>query len=36
MFDNPFWFAAEGALVGLVIGYLATWFGGEGPETAGR
>ena len=27
---SPFWFTAEGALVGLVIGYLATRFGGEG------
>ncbi len=33
---SPFWFALEGALVGLVIGWLATRFGGEGPETAGR
>lgn len=30
---SPFWFALEGALVGLVIGYLATRIGGEGPET---
>ncbi|MCB2263074.1 MAG: hypothetical protein LGR52_09070 [Candidatus Thiosymbion ectosymbiont of Robbea hypermnestra] len=30
---SPFWFVAEGALVGLVIGYLATRFGGEGSET---
>lgn len=33
---SPFWFALEGALVGLLIGYLATRFGGEGPETVGR
>ena len=33
---SPFWFAAEGAVVGFVIGYLATRFGGEGPATAGR
>jgi len=33
---SPFWFAAEGAVVGLVIGYLATRFGGEGKETVGR
>lgn len=32
---SPFWFVAEGAVVGLVIGYLATRAGGEGPETAG-
>ena len=33
---SPFWFALEGALVGLIIGWLATRFGGEGPETAGH
>lgn len=27
---SPFWFAAEGAFVGLIIGWLATKFGGEG------
>ena len=32
---SPFWFVAEGALVGLVIGYFATRAGGEGPEIAG-
>jgi hypothetical protein len=31
--QSPFWFAAEGAVVGLLIGYFATKFGGEGPET---
>lgn len=31
--QSPFWFMGEGAIVGLVIGYLATRFGGEGPET---
>jgi len=35
-FSSPFWFVAEGAVVGLVIGYAATRVGGEGPETAGR
>jgi hypothetical protein len=35
LFTSPFWFVAEGALVGLVIGYAATRVGGEGPETAG-
>ena len=30
---SPFWFVLEGAVVGWVIGYLATRFGGEGPET---
>jgi hypothetical protein len=33
---SPFWFTAEGALVGLIIAYFATRFGGEGPEIAGR
>lgn len=30
---SPFWFVAEGALVGLLIGYAATKLGGEGKET---
>ncbi len=30
---SPFWFALEGALVGLLIGFFATKFGGEGRET---
>ena len=34
--NSPFWFVAEGAVVGLIIGYVATRFGGEGVETAGR
>jgi hypothetical protein len=29
---SPFWFTAEGAVVGLIIGYVATRFGGEGKE----
>lgn len=29
---SPFWFVAEGAIVGFVIGYLATRFGGEGKD----
>lgn len=33
---SPFWFVAEGALIGLAIGYAATTAGGEGPETAGQ
>jgi hypothetical protein len=33
---SPFWFVLEGAIVGLLIGYLATRFGGEGKETVGR
>ncbi|MDH3668263.1 MAG: hypothetical protein OEN23_15145 [Paracoccaceae bacterium] len=36
VFTSPFWFVAEGAVVGLVIGFAATRLGGEGPETAGR
>jgi hypothetical protein len=35
-FTSPFWFVAEGAVIGLVIGYACTRIGGEGPETAGR
>lgn len=31
--QSPFWFVAEGAIVGLIIGYAATRCGGEGPET---
>lgn len=34
--SSPFWFTAEGALVGLVIGYFATRFGGEGKDTVGQ
>ena len=33
---SPFWFTVEGAIVGLLIGYLATRFGGEGKETVDR
>ena len=33
LFQSPFWFVAEGAIVGLIIGYFATRFGGEGKET---
>jgi hypothetical protein len=29
---SPFWFTAEGAIVGFIIGYFATRFGGEGKE----
>jgi hypothetical protein len=31
--QSPFWFVAEGALIGLVIGYFATKLGGEGAAT---
>jgi len=34
--SSPFWFVLEGALVGLLIGYFATRFGGEGAETVGK
>ena len=34
--SSPFWFVLEGALVGLLIGFLATRFGGEGKEAVGR
>ena len=33
LLTSPFWFAAEGAVIGIIIGYVATRFGGEGPET---
>ncbi len=33
---SPFWLTLEGAIVGLLIGYLATRFGGAGAETVGR
>ena len=34
--SSPFWFTAEGAFIGLIIGYFATRFGGEGSETIGK
>lgn len=34
--SSPFWFTLEGGIIGLIIGYLATRFGGEGKETAGK
>ncbi len=33
---SPFWFTLEGAVIGLLIGYFATRFGGEGKETVDR
>jgi hypothetical protein len=33
--SSPFWFTLEGAIIGLIIGYFATRFGGEGKETVG-
>ena len=32
LIQSPFWMVAEGALAGLLIGYFATRFGGEGKE----
>jgi hypothetical protein len=34
--SSPFWFVLEGAVVGLLIDYLATRHGGEGDAVAGR
>jgi hypothetical protein len=31
--SSPFWFTLEGAIVGIIMGYFATRFGGEGKET---
>ena len=36
LLQSPFWFVAEGALVGLVIGFAATRIGGEGAEIVDR
>ena len=36
LFLSPFWFVVEGAIVGMLIGYIATRFGGEGPATVSR
>ncbi len=36
MLQSPFWFVAEGAFIGLIIGYSATKLGGEGPATVSR
>jgi hypothetical protein len=36
LLQSPFWFVLEGALVGWVIGYFATRFGGEGAATVER
>lgn len=33
LMTSPFWFVAEGAVVGFIIGFFATRFGGEGAET---
>ena len=34
--QSPLWLVFEGAVIGLAIGYFATRFGGEGPETVGE
>lgn len=31
--NSPFWFVLEGAIIGLIIGYIATRYGGEGTQT---
>lgn len=36
LLSSPFWFAAEGAFIGLIIGYFATRLGGEGAQTVGN
>ena len=36
IWTSPFWFVLEGAIIGLIIGYFATRFGGEGKETVDR
>ncbi len=33
MLSSPFWLVLEGAIVGLIIGFFATTFGGEGKKT---
>ena len=33
---SPFWFVLEGALIGLLIGFLATRYGGESKETVDK
>ncbi len=32
-YNSPFWFVAEGTLVGALIGYIATRYAGEGHAT---
>ena len=33
LLTSPFWFVAEGAVIGLAIGAIVTRFAGEGPQT---
>ncbi|MEE9332444.1 MAG: hypothetical protein V3U89_09490 [Methylophilaceae bacterium] len=30
--NSPFWFVVEGAIIGFIMGYFATHFGGEGRD----
>ncbi len=34
--QSPFWFVLEGAIVGFIIGFVATRWGGEGAAAAGN
>ncbi len=34
-FSSPFWLVLEGVIIGLIIGYFSTRFGGEGKDTVG-
>lgn len=36
LISSPFWFVLEGAIIGVIIGFFATRFGGEGAETVGK
>lgn len=36
LITSPFWFVLEGVLVGLMIDFFATRFGGEGKEVTGK
>jgi len=31
--SSPFWFVLEGAIIGMIMGFFATRFGGEGRDT---
>jgi hypothetical protein len=33
--SSPFWFVLEGAIIGMIMGFFATRFGGEGKDTLG-
>ena len=36
LLSSPWWIVLEGAVIGLIIEFFATRWGGEGPETAER